>query len=161
MRCAACHRDNHALATTCSACGANLNTPEQAAFNQRLWDELRAAQQQGAEPAVPASPAAASGANTVLDPAQQRAVAEAMAREVAAQTRAQLGGMGSSPLLHDPYSFTFWFLNKVPPRVAAGLVVGALVLSAAMMAYKHTRTLGFVSGILVGVALMRLYWARE
>lgn len=97
-----------------------------------------------------------------LDPAQQRVLAEALAREVAARTRMQLGGFGTDGLArHGEPGFAAWFLEKLPPQVAGGLVVGALALSAALMAFRHTRTLGVLVSLAVGVTLFRLYLARD
>ncbi|HEY3449838.1 MAG TPA: hypothetical protein VGK67_26020 [Myxococcales bacterium] len=162
VRCARCHIDSHALATTCSSCGTNLNTLEQQAFNERLWAEQRAALEKAAPPVVaPVSPAA-PGIDVGLTPDQQRALAEALAREVAAKTRMEMGDVGAGGMLRgDELSFPLWFLNRVPPRLATRLVVGAIALSGALMAYKHTRALGFVTSLILGVTLWRLYEARS
>ncbi|HEU4382516.1 MAG TPA: hypothetical protein VFR85_03345 [Anaeromyxobacteraceae bacterium] len=40
-RCAGCEMDNARFAETCQNCGADLRTPEQDAFNQRLWAARR------------------------------------------------------------------------------------------------------------------------
>ena len=37
LRCALCRGDNHATATTCCRCEADLDTPEQRAFNEAFW----------------------------------------------------------------------------------------------------------------------------
>ncbi len=40
-RCARCEMDNARFAEACQNCGADLGTPEQEAFNQRLWAQRR------------------------------------------------------------------------------------------------------------------------
>lgn len=40
-RCARCEMDNARFAEACQNCGADLGTPEQQAFNQRLWASRR------------------------------------------------------------------------------------------------------------------------
>jgi hypothetical protein len=40
-RCMLCESENGRFARTCSMCGADLGTPEQLEFNERLWQERR------------------------------------------------------------------------------------------------------------------------
>jgi hypothetical protein len=42
VRCARCEVDNSVYAAACAQCQADLNTPEQRAYNERLWAERRA-----------------------------------------------------------------------------------------------------------------------
>jgi hypothetical protein len=61
-RCAVCEADNSRYALRCTICGANLNTPEQRAFNEKLWEARRAAEASvPARAAVPADPRYAMG----------------------------------------------------------------------------------------------------
>jgi len=39
VRCASCEADHSRHATRCDRCGADLTTPEQRAYNARLWEE--------------------------------------------------------------------------------------------------------------------------
>jgi hypothetical protein len=41
-RCASCQMDNTVYAASCQNCGAELDTPAQRAFNERLWAERQA-----------------------------------------------------------------------------------------------------------------------
>ena len=41
-RCARCESDNSRFAQECSACGADLNTPQQREYNERLWQSRQA-----------------------------------------------------------------------------------------------------------------------
>jgi len=176
VRCASCHQDNHALAHTCASCGENLNTLEQRAFNERLWAEQRAALEKAAEPvpAVPPLGAAAPAAGLPiagLDSQQQRALAEALAREAAAKARRVLGddpggfaglGLGGGALVETAgQGLAGWFLHRVPPKVATAVVYGAIVVSGALMAWRHTRPVGFVLSLIVGLGLFALYLARD
>ena len=49
-RCALCEADNSLYASACASCGAALDTPEQKAFNVRLWAARRAEADAGREP---------------------------------------------------------------------------------------------------------------
>lgn len=40
-RCMRCESENGRFATACGVCGADLGTPEQLEFNERLWQERR------------------------------------------------------------------------------------------------------------------------
>jgi len=42
VRCARCHADSHVAATRCAQCEASLETKEQRAFNEALFEKLRA-----------------------------------------------------------------------------------------------------------------------
>jgi len=60
-RCARCQADNTRYAPACTSCGAALDTPEQRAFNERLW----AARGAGEAPAEP--PPGPTGAEAGAD----------------------------------------------------------------------------------------------
>lgn len=43
LRCARCQTDNHRRAPSCAECGTSLDTAEQRAFDERFWEQRRAA----------------------------------------------------------------------------------------------------------------------
>ncbi|MBX5483318.1 MAG: hypothetical protein IRZ16_15970, partial [Myxococcaceae bacterium] len=88
LRCMHCEGDNNRYATGCMHCHADLATPEQRAFNERLWAQLLA-QREEEEKAHAAHQAAFLQAAIEEKEARRRA-AEALAREVGARTRARL-----------------------------------------------------------------------
>src|SRR4051812_6769877 len=57
LRCAVCEADNGRFAERCMNCGAALGTPEQRAYNDALWERLRAYDEAVAaeRPEVPSS----------------------------------------------------------------------------------------------------------
>lgn len=76
VRCARCEMDSARFAEICPNCGADLRTPEQAAFNERLWDGRR--QEAAAEEQVLA---------------ERRRERERLATEEQRARREQLAGM--------------------------------------------------------------------
>ena len=62
-RCAVCEAENGRFVERCTNCGASLTTPEQRAYNDALWERIRAHKQATAEalPEVPSSGARAYG----------------------------------------------------------------------------------------------------
>jgi hypothetical protein len=55
-RCAICEADNSKYALRCTNCGESLNTPEQRAFNAKLWEARKAAESKTPAPATAAEP---------------------------------------------------------------------------------------------------------
>ena len=90
IRCRVCEGDNNRFAVECQHCNADLNTPEQRAFNEQLWAQLREARQHEAE-AHQQMQAAQLQAEFELKQAQRKAY-EQLARRVAVQTEAWLEG---------------------------------------------------------------------
>ena len=62
-RCAVCEADNGRFAERCMNCGTALDSPEQRAYNDALWERMRAYQQaaQTERPEVPSSGTRAHG----------------------------------------------------------------------------------------------------
>src|SRR3954463_10905305 len=54
-RCAVCEAENGRFTERCTNCGASLATPEQRAYNDALWERMRAYGQEQSQPAKRAS----------------------------------------------------------------------------------------------------------
>lgn len=144
VRCARCGTDSGRFAASCTACGAELDTPQQRAFNEELWakereqrelerEERRAREQAYLEEA----------AHTAR---QRRARYEELARQVGRQTRERLRGDPSRP-------------DGLPLRTALALaaVVGALLVASAI-ATGGTRALvrvGVMAAIVAAIFALR------
>jgi hypothetical protein len=85
VRCGGCEADNARHAALCGRCGAALDTPEQRAFNERLW----AARQREAEEERRAAEVRRDALEREREEARrlQRAAAEAMADEILRRER--------------------------------------------------------------------------
>lgn len=167
VRCARCEIDNHALAERCSHCGESLNTPAQRAYNERLWAqrqaereqqlrELEAFVQQKAAPPPP-RPGIATG----LTPEQQRAVAERMAREIAAQTRRRLDGdLFASSWSHGRPDPLATLLEHLPEGARQVLLAVFLGVPALLLLVPRTRPIATMLLFVVGFVWLRL-WLRR
>jgi hypothetical protein len=95
LRCAACETDNHRAASSCTSCGADLDTEPQRRFNQRFWAARRA------EAAAEAEASAARRQRLEQEAADEAALrrrnAEALAREVGDAERRRLEREGFGP----------------------------------------------------------------
>jgi hypothetical protein len=71
-RCAVCEAENGRFTERCTNCGAPLDTPEQRAYNDALWERTRAHKQAAAEalPEVPSSGTRAHGEELARDVAR-------------------------------------------------------------------------------------------
>ena len=89
VRCAACEADHARHALRCDRCGAALDTPEQRAFNERLW----AARRRDADEEERAGDARleALGRDAEQAALARRALAEAMGDEILRRERERLG----------------------------------------------------------------------
>lgn len=87
-RCLRCGMDSHVLATACPGCGADLDTPEQRAFSERLWEKLAA--ERAREEAASAERRRTLDADAAAEGRARRALAEEMAREVGESERRRL-----------------------------------------------------------------------
>jgi hypothetical protein len=126
-RCARCEMDNARFAEACQNCGADLGTPEQEAFNTRLWARRR---QEAAEEARGLAERAAERERMAAEERQARqALAIEMARMEAGRVEGEMDrawgrerwgrwrGWGQDPASsYDPDSP--W---GGPPRAALGL----------------------------------------
>jgi hypothetical protein len=95
VRCAVCEADNSRYALRCTNCGANLNTPEQRAFNARLWEARRAAE-------------------GVAPPPQDVPVAAAVVHDEAAEP----ASLGVRMLTAFPQSWRPWIVAAVLAEIA-------------------------------------------
>jgi hypothetical protein len=88
VRCARCEADNSFYAETCFNCGASFNTPEQRAFNERIWQQRR---EEAAREEQEVAALREQKAKADMEAAQARRQAIAMmAAGVATQTRNRL-----------------------------------------------------------------------
>ncbi len=88
IRCCHCEGDNSRYARECQNCHADLDTPAQRAFNERLWAERRA--QREAEAQALAEARAAQEQAAEEEAKQKRALFEQMAQDVRRQTEGRL-----------------------------------------------------------------------
>ena len=89
VRCAACEADHARHTTLCSRCGAALDTPDQRAFNERLWAARR---REAEEEARSAEARRVTLRREGEEEARaRRALAEAMAEEILRRERERLG----------------------------------------------------------------------
>ena len=97
IRCVTCEADNARHQERCDRCGADLGTPEQRAFNERLW----AVRQREAEEEKRASQALGEARQRSAGETAQanRALANAMAEVILSRERARLGGSWGMRLL--------------------------------------------------------------
>src|SRR3954469_22438686 len=99
-RCAICEAENGRFTELCTNCGASLATPEQRAYNDALWERLRAYEQEQSQPA-------------------KRAGGEELARMVARTENARLTpGRSASPGAR--------LLAALPPSWRTAAVFGGL-----------------------------------
>ncbi len=89
IRCAACEADHPRHAARCGHCGAALDTPEQRAFNERLW----AARRREGEEEIRAGEVRREAVRREDEEVARarRAIAEAMANEILRRERERLG----------------------------------------------------------------------
>ncbi len=89
VRCAACEADHARRAVRCDRCGAALDTPEQSAFNERLWAAHR--READEEERAGAARHEAARRDAEEEGLARRALAEAMADEILRRERERLG----------------------------------------------------------------------
>jgi hypothetical protein len=88
-RCMRCGMDHGVFATSCTGCGASLDTAEQREFNERLWARRQA---EGAREAAASAARREHEARAQAELARaRRAMGEELAREVGRRERARLG----------------------------------------------------------------------
>jgi hypothetical protein len=91
-RCMRCGMDHNLLAAECAGCGAPLDTPEQRAFNERLWAERQA--ERAEEERLHLEREAERVRDAEALAASQRAMGEALARQVGERERRRLEADG-------------------------------------------------------------------
>ena len=85
VRCCRCETDASRFAARCTTCGAELDTDEQRAFNERLWSQRRTEAAQEAE--AHAAREAGLAEERAREAVARRELHEAMAREVGERER--------------------------------------------------------------------------
>jgi hypothetical protein len=140
-RCAICEADNSKYALRCTNCGANLNTPEQRAFNAKLWEARRAAEASAPPPVLPARD-------------EHYVLGAAIAQEVA---RRELVSMRAVPL-------GVRILTALPP-IWRAWIVGAVLTEIAVtgVCALHTGESGWglACGISIAVVIALFLPARR
>ncbi|MGC4000130.1 MAG: hypothetical protein QM767_22920 [Anaeromyxobacter sp.] len=130
-RCLRCGMENGLFVTRCGGCSADLDTPEQHAYNERLWQDRQAedarAEEQHAYRRAAEEQARAEAAQA------RRAAAESMAREVGQLERRRLDGLdggwgGGWRGGHDGTPLGLKVLRLLPEAWQVPAAVGAGVL---------------------------------
>jgi transcriptional regulator NrdR family protein len=157
IRCAHCEADHGAQAQVCTQCGRDLTTAEQREFNEALWARRKKeAEEQSSE--LNRFREEAHQLET-QQAAQRRAVAESMAREVAAQTRWRLeneerqerGRHGAGGL-----DIVGAVLDRLSARGRLVAFAFALGIPVLLLAIRSTRPLGLLLVVIgIGAYLRR------
>lgn len=166
VRCMRCETDHGRGIATCSTCGADLETPEQRAFNERLWAVRQA--ERRAEAAAAERREAERRARSEEEARERRAMGEALARGVgdlerrriaveerAAASGTLLGdglgasGLGGAPLL-------VRILRALPDwRWQVGAIVLAVATVAGLFAFGRAgHPVALVVGAVLAVVLL-------
>lgn len=137
-RCRACEGDNTRYARVCAHCRADLDTPEQRAFNAQLWEAQRAHRDAEREASARAQEALLEAARE--EKLAQRAHYEELARQVKRETEARLGG-SPAPVEWSPRALAMF--------AGAGLVLLAAFLLGGTRAAVRLAVLALVVAALV------------
>jgi hypothetical protein len=152
VRCGQCETDGLRGATQCRTCGADLQTPEQRAFNQQLWTNRRQEREREKQELAQHAQEIAQHAHephvgTLRGPladdsssaeAQQRALGQALAAEVKERESMRLGWMAqprnSLRNLDSRSSFARSLLERVPDPLLRFLAsLGLLALASGFL----------------------------
>lgn len=164
-RCLRCGMDHNVFATSCTGCAASLDTPEQHAFNERLWAgrQVEAAR----EAAMAKERQALRDSGSAEEARARRELGETLAREVGDSERARLdreerdlggwgsGGWGGVGWNDDPSPIGVRLLRLIPDprwRLAAGIGGGAIALGLLVAGLLGARA-PLALGVLVLVVL--------
>ena len=120
-RCARCETDNTLYAPTCQSCGAALDTAEQRAFNERLWERRSA--EAGEERRALAETLRERERLAGAEERGRRELAEEMARREKDRVEAELGGWSVDGGGPPPIG------RRLLARLPAGWRLAALVLA--------------------------------
>jgi hypothetical protein len=149
-RCMACGMDHGLHAGVCANCGARLDTPEQHAFNERLWAERQA--EAARERAAGETFRAEQERAAAEEARARRALAETLAREAGDAERRRLGittggwrPVGAALLELVPEA---WRLRAA---LAAGAFLVALLAGGLLARSGGTVVLAVLLGILLVV----------
>lgn len=159
VRCCGCAADSSRFSSHCAQCGADLQTPEQLAYNQTLWQARR--RDQELERAVLENRATERAALERLEASQRKAQAEALAMEAGRRARASLYGSNEPlDLGHGGWSFR---LRGLSQGGFLPLAVGAVVIAVVALAAPGPRSFLRVGSVLFGLFLTFLLraWLRR
>ncbi len=163
IRCNVCEADNSIHAARCMNCRSHLDTAEQRAFNEAYW-KRRVAEQQAETKAL-------DDLNRVRDEEaaaqreRQRALSEAMAREIAQGSRERFLRETGSPFAGTPPGLAL--LRMIPnARVRAGIFAAFLVIPPVLVFLGKPNSGVRASGALLATILIALFlppgvWRRR
>ncbi|MFP2911421.1 hypothetical protein ACLESD_41630 [Pyxidicoccus sp. 3LFB2] len=145
-RCMRCESENGRFAQACAVCGADLGTPEQLEFNERLWQERK----QGLS-------------RTIEDEAEALRQAEARKREAAehfasqlAQLRAEEGSYRWMRVFSQHSTVGTALLALIQPPLAKLLTVAVLIaVPVGLWRYGHGWTR--LGGLALGIFFLALF----
>jgi len=152
-RCQKCGRDHGRFERTCAGCGEALDTDEQRAFNERLWETQQAeAQRAEAENRAAAPPE--------VDPEElsrmRREMGVSLAQEVAKQEAARLrlsGGWGRFYQAGDPVGLTLLRLFPEKARSPLALATGLALLASLLLGMALHSPTAIVLALTAGIGL--------
>ena len=161
-RCMRCGMDHGVFATVCTNCSASLDTPAQREFNENLWARRR--EEAAREEAAAAERKTLQERSQTELPGAQRAMGEALAREVAVREALRLGHEGgwgdswSSGYLGPPLGLRL--LRALPDwRWQLGGVLGAVAVVGGLGAFGLRGHPGaLLVAILLGIVLVVPRW---
>jgi hypothetical protein len=169
-RCMRCGAESGAFATRCSGCDADLDTPAQHEFNEKLWarrqEDRRREESALAERRETMARAAAEEARA------RREMGESLAREVGELERRRLeieeartggwrGGWGGA-LGRDPTPVGLRLLRWIAnPWVRLGVILGAMAVPAVLLAIPGARQAGVVVLVVLLSLLAPAGWRRR
>jgi len=143
QRCAACEADSSRFAQRCRNCGALFDTPEQRAFNERLWAQRR---EEAAETDAELARLEGLRADEEARRKEQRAMGEQLALEVGQRERARLHWM-PDPEEEGRRESTGMRLLRMIPSTRARLIVSiALLLVGCAFAWAFISGAGGMRG---------------
>ncbi len=161
LRCARCEADNGARAAHCQQCGAGLDSPEQRAFNEALWQK-RLAEKESEDAALEVLREARAQAEAEASQLRREGAA-AFAREVSEANRRRLeaknaedaakAGFGREGEVLD---LVARWLRRAPPLVLGSLLAGTVAAVAILLAVQGLRILGIAAVSIGALALLKL-----
>ena len=155
VRCVLCQVDSGQFARRCDGCGADFDTPEQRAFNERVWEERRA--QRAAELAHDRLMQQARDRDIAEAAAERRVYYEELARTVGWETRKRIADDGADWL-------SWRWRRGRHHLLPAGVNLGILVVVSGVIAFSALAAGGtrlFARGLIfagVVIALSAVRW---
>jgi len=159
-RCGSCESDNGRFAKECGVCGADLTTPQQRAYNERLW-QTRQQELAREREATAALSQQKHEAERQADQARYAKMLEKLREE---ERAGDLGG-----LFMREGSFGLKLLGLIPSPAVRGIILGlCIIIPVALVRYGRgqIRFAGIIMGVIVlmlflpGGSLSRRHWWR-